>query len=275
MSARNSALVVGVCFVVVLTVAVAARVMFISYGGGASVVLPDPQAQRRSASPARHPRSATRSYNSVALGTAQQHVDQLQAKLETATAALQEKTKALAATKKECRALEDKLNESVAFAVQILAEGASDQATSDDQDAKSSSDRNLTALKQELRRIQELRDQHLKDLDKLRAELERDEEQIAAMRVRSERDIAELIEEKVTFEIAAGNAILETGEAAIMPLITLLQHERPEVRIWAAAVLAELGPDARSALEPLTMLLQDDDQRVVAQARRAIAAIEP
>ena len=214
-------------------------------------------------------------YDAATLGSALQRLDDLQRQLDRTTARLDEKAAQLAAKEQECRALEDRLQDSVDFALTFLTEDAGALSSDPTADNSPPSAENLAALQSELRSTRELRDQHARQLQELRLELLQADLELADLRDRAEREIAAVIEERLVLEAAAGNALLQTGDAAAAPLVTLLGHDRAEVRMWAAAVLGEMGSSAQSAVEPLTMLLSDDDPRVADEARRALAAIGP
>jgi HEAT repeat protein len=64
-------------------------------------------------------------------------------------------------------------------------------------------------------------------------------------------------------------------KAAVPALVRTLQDKEPKVRLAAATVLANFGPDARPAIEPLTEALKDQDAGVRVQAAATLGRIDP
>ena len=71
----------------------------------------------------------------------------------------------------------------------------------------------------------------------------------------------------------AAYALAACGEPAIDPLLSLVRHADPWVRMNAVFALGEIGPAARRALPDLCELLEDKHQQVVRQTLDAIASI--
>jgi hypothetical protein len=273
MFVRNSAVVFSVYVVGAFIVVAFVGLMFFGYDEPQNMAVLSPErAQRVRTRPIKSRPIASR-FESVALRDTQQRIEKLQNKLEKTSGLLAAKTKVLHDKNAECRALEDELNDSLGFALALLADEPGDRNVTAKTASKLEAD--LSTLKTELRRAQKLREQHVEQLEQLRLDLMEADLELADLRQRAEREIAALAEEKLVLEVATGNAMLQTGEAATGPLVDLLRHDRAEIRTWAAAVLGDMGPTARAAIEPLTSLLDDPDERVAKEARRAIASIEP
>jgi HEAT repeat protein len=142
-------------------------------------------------------------------------------------------------------------------------------------DVKAKLEGDLSSLRKQLREAQVLSNEYAERLDALRLDLMQADLEIESLRERAANEIAALIGERLAIEVAAGDAMVELGEEAVPPLIALLQHPQPEVKLWAATVLGRLGLDAATAIEPLNNLTNDPDARVAAAVRRALTLIEP
>ena len=70
-------------------------------------------------------------------------------------------------------------------------------------------------------------------------------------------------------------AWVEMGSAGVPTLLPALQSKKPHVRAGAAYVLAQLGGQAKPALQPLAQCLQDAHPRVRWYALEALAGIGP
>jgi HEAT repeat protein len=70
-------------------------------------------------------------------------------------------------------------------------------------------------------------------------------------------------------------AWVEMGSAGVPTLLPALQSEKPHVRAGAAYVLAQLGGQAKPALQPLAQCVQDAHPRVRWYALEALAGIGP
>ena len=79
-------------------------------------------------------------------------------------------------------------------------------------------------------------------------------------------------ERAIVFDDAA-YALASSGEAAVGPLIELLQNTDPWVRINAVFALGEIGPAALEAIPAILVLLEDPHQQVVRQTLDSISAI--
>jgi len=268
--------VVAAYAIVLLVVGVSARLAFVYYNQGSSslaVAAPEPNESRVPVRGA--PGTAAIHYDYAAVAAANERLATLQSNLERTTALLQEKSKLLNQRNAECRGLEEKLDESVAFAMELLVQEPSADREEQTRDVKAKLEGDLASLRKQLRESQLLSDEHAERLDTLQLDLMQADLEIASLRERAEREIAALISERLAIEVAAGGAMVQLGEQAVPPLIALLQHEQPDVRLWSATVLGKLGLNATTAIEPLNNLANDPDTRIAAAARRALTLIEP
>ncbi|MEO8498518.1 MAG: HEAT repeat domain-containing protein [Planctomycetota bacterium] len=261
---------------VLLIVGVSARLAFVYYKHGSS----PPVLAAFEPSPSRvwvggTPGTAAIHYDYAAVAAANERLAVLHANLERTTAKLQEKNKLLNQRNAECRTLEEQLDESVAFAMELLVQEPTAEREEQTRGVKAKLEGNLTSLRKQLRESQVLSDEDTKRLETLQLDLMQADLEIASLRERAEREIAALIGERLAIEVAAGDAMLQLGEQAVPPLIALLQHRQPEVRLWSATVLGKLGLNAALAIEPLNNLANDPDPRVAVAASRALTLIEP
>ncbi|MYD42876.1 MAG: hypothetical protein F4W90_03175 [Gammaproteobacteria bacterium] len=79
-------------------------------------------------------------------------------------------------------------------------------------------------------------------------------------------------ERAIVFDDAA-YALGSSGARAVEPLLPLLEHDDPWVRINAVFALGEIGPNARAVVPAMANLLRDPHQQVVRQTLDAIASI--
>jgi len=275
MFARMSALVAAVCVVGALLIVFVARGMFLLYhdqAGETAVAATDPAPRRTTV---RYAAPAPSRFDAVALGRAQQRLDELQAELLQMTATLEEKTRLLEQKSAECRDLETKLDVSADFVTALLAEDRRAEDESQPVEAALANGVEPESRQVELEQAQRLQAESQQQLERLRQELMQAEQQRVALEETASREITALLEERLVLEAAAGQALLQVGEPATAALIELLRHEHAEVRLWAAVVLGRMGPAAQSAVEPLSNLRRDSDRRVAAEARRALSSIEP
>jgi uncharacterized small protein (DUF1192 family) len=214
-------------------------------------------------------------YDYTAVAAANERLAALQSNLERTSAQLQEKSRLLNQRNAECRVLEEKLDESVAFAMELLVQEPSAARAEQTRDVKVKLEEDLAALRKQLRESQVLSNEHTERLDELRLDLMQADLEIASLRERAESDVAALVGERLAIEVAAGTAMLQLGEESVAPLTELLQSSHPEVRLWASTVLGRLGLSATTAIEPLNNLANDPDKRVADAARRALMLIEP
>ena len=63
------------------------------------------------------------------------------------------------------------------------------------------------------------------------------------------------------------------GKAWLTAQHRILRHENADVRRYGAIRLGEIGSDAKELLPDLTLLLQDEDEKVRAAAKEAIEKI--
>ena len=98
-------------------------------------------------------------------------------------------------------------------------------------------------------------------------------ELIEAQQQIDDLELAALREQEWSTAIAT--AIAESGELAVPALISVLMHERADLRRWAATLLGRIGPEAEDAVEVLhTIALYDDDQQARRAAQWALEQIE-
>ncbi len=69
------------------------------------------------------------------------------------------------------------------------------------------------------------------------------------------------------------HTLAETGDAAVPMLVDALKNDK--ARYWALLGLADLGPKAKSAVEPLARVLSDEKPEIRMQAALALAEIGP
>ncbi len=77
--------------------------------------------------------------------------------------------------------------------------------------------------------------------------------------------------------LAAVRSLVTYGDKAMPAAIKVLQNAEPKskARYWACVLLAEFGPAAEGAVEPLTMALSDEDPGIRMQAALALGQIGP
>lgn len=71
----------------------------------------------------------------------------------------------------------------------------------------------------------------------------------------------------------AADALGRIGPPAVPALVDALKSPDAAVRLKAAEVLARMGTDAKEAATPLTLVLDDNDERVRKAATRALGMI--
>jgi chromosome segregation ATPase len=133
----------------------------------------------------------------------------------------------------------------------------------------------LTRLKDERSQKAELAKRLQDELDQLKLDLAGTDEEITQLRVASELEVGALEQEMQAFRTAASEILATVGAAAVPPLIQRLADPRASIRQWAAAVLGQIGPDARQATAELAELLTDRDPLVRQAARQALDRIQP
>lgn len=77
--------------------------------------------------------------------------------------------------------------------------------------------------------------------------------------------------------LAAVRSLQAYGEKALPTAIQVLKESKPKskARYWACVLLAEYGPEAEAAVEPLTAALTDEDVGIRMQAALALGQIGP
>lgn len=277
MFGRNNGLFVVAAYAIVLLVlGVSARLAFVYYQDATSSPLaigPDVATQRVAATGT--PNTKAIHYDYTAIAAANERLAILQSNLERTSTQLQEQSKLLNQRNAECRVLEEKLDESVAFAMELLFQEPGADREEQTRDVKAKLEGDLASLRKQLRESQVLSDEYGERVDELRLDLMQADLEIASLRERAETEIAVLIGERLAIELAAGDALVQLGEEAVPPLLTLLQRPQAEVRLWSATVLGKLGLAATTAIEPLSNLTNDPDSRVADAASRSLMQIEP
>ena len=104
-------------------------------------------------------------------------------------------------------------------------------------------------------------------LTELREDLEKAYSELA------EYETAALLEPERTQEDVAKDVLLRIGTSAVPTLIRLLDDERTDIRLFAASMLGEIGPDAEDAIPALREVLSDRNERVRAAAQRSLDLI--
>ena len=130
-------------------------------------------------------------------------------------------------------------------------------------------------LQAELRRLREdvarsalLEEVLESELDQVRAELDSAQDRVA------EAELVQLLGDPTGARAAVPTeALVRVGEEATPVLMAALRDERSDIRRWAAGVLEEMGPQAKSALPALRTARTDTDPAVRQTVRRALAAI--
>lgn len=276
MFGRHKDLLVAATYAIVLLVlGVSARLAFVYYRDAAAAPLAtETDAATRNVVSVGADKKVIH-YDYTAVADANERLAELQSNLNRISNQLQEKSKLLNQRNAECRALEAKLDESVAFAMELLVQESSADRSEKHREAKETLETDFETLRKQLRESQLLSNEYGERVDALRLELMQADLEIASLRERAENEVATLIGERLAIEVAAADALVQLGEEAVPPLLVLLQGPQAEVRLWAATVLGKLGLNATAAIEPLHNLANDPDRRVVEAARRALLQIEP
>jgi HEAT repeat protein len=273
---HNGLFMVAAYAILLLVVGVSARLAFLYYqGSSAAPIAIELDAGHQRVVVGGIPGTKAIHYDYTAVAAANERLAVLQANLERTSTQLQEKSKLLNVRNAECRALEAKLDESVAFAMDLLVQEPNANRQEQTRDVKVKLEGDLASLRKQLREAQVLSNEYTERVDELRLDLMQADLEIASLRERAEREIAALVGERLAIEVAAGSALVQLGEAAVPALIVSLQSPQPEVRLWASTVLGKIGLNATTAIEPLSNLVNDPDTRVATAARHALTLIEP
>jgi hypothetical protein len=273
---HNGLFMVAAYAILLLVVGVSARLAFLYYQGSSAAPLAiDLDAGHPRVVVGGIPGTKAIHYDYTAVAAANERLAVLQSNLERTSTQLQEKSKLLNERNAECRVLEQKLDESVAFAMELLVQEPTANRQEQTRDVKVKLEGDLASLRKQLRESQVLSNEYTERVDELRLDLMQADLEIASLRTRAESEIAALVGERLAIEVAAGSALVQLGEAAVPPLIVSLQSPQPEVRLWASTVLGKIGLNATTAIEPLSNLVNDPDTRVATAARHALTLIEP
>lgn len=73
----------------------------------------------------------------------------------------------------------------------------------------------------------------------------------------------------------AADALARIGPPAVPQVTVMLSDPNPELRIRAAHILAQIGPDAKQAVPELVNRLRDEDQDVRKAAAHALGQMGP
>lgn len=273
MDTRNSALIVGFYFVGAMAIGVLCYVAFVP---APEVTVPGTGDARQGARPLPPP-----PFNrSMTTANPNATIRDLQAALAATQQQLDQRTTALHQKSAECRALQERVDQTVALLMSLLDEESAATAPQDAESADAAASGSLAATTAEVpadspvgatevakgrddeqwQRIQ--RERILADLE------------WTAVSQEVQRELELVVAERRSIEDAAGRVIAFLGPEAVTPLIEFLPDERVEVRRWAARMLGLIGPDARDAQIPLRELLADPDPTVREQARESLAQLE-
>ncbi len=271
---QNGVFVFAAYAIVLLLLGIFARLAFFYYNANRVAVVPDPNAPSPSRPVVRQVNSPIH-YDYAAVAAANERLSELRASLDRATEQLHEKSKLLNQRNSECQALEEKLDESVAFALELLAQEPGADRDEQTRDVKALLEKDLAALRKQLDNSRVMSNEHTKQIESLRVELMEADQQTETLREQATQEIGALLDERFAIEAVAADIMLQLGEDGVPSLVDLLRHEQPAVRLWSATVLGKLGLAATTAIEPLNLLEQDPDPRVASAAARSIKLIEP
>jgi hypothetical protein len=187
-------------------------------------------------------------------------IEQMRAELDRARAEAQRQSQLVKKTQEEQARLENELDDAVAIIDELLTlVRASAPGTSSDGPATSQPPLAVdpaAEVKQQLAKAQE-------EIDNLHRQAVLDEQHLA--------DSAAELE---AIQVAARQALVAAGPAAVPVLAMHLSHRRESIRIWAADVLGRIGRDAREAIPELSEALSDPSPQVREAVRRALQQIE-
>jgi HEAT repeat protein len=220
-----------------------------------------------------------------AFAEAAQRIKQLETLLQRKTDLLNRRTELLQQRSREYDALQEQADRYLMALVEELSQQAAStntpdgKANADDPKTRQGTEARV-AMQTEMDRMRE--DLEMSEMAEmaLEAELEQVRQQLVASRDRlTEAELREFLGDPAAARRPlATEALVRVGPEAVNALIVSLRDERAEIRLWAAEVLAEMGPVARPAVASLRTAAQDTDNRVRAAARQALAsvnAVEP
>ncbi len=201
-------------------------------------------------------------------------IKRLQTLLDQKTELLQKRTALLDQKNAEHEALRSELDEAIDLLAVLAAEVAARNPTSGNGPTDAHLRLDLQRLREESEKGQVLATQQEEELNRLKEELGMTDEGIAQLQQQAEREFAALAADREAFEAVVSETLVRLGETAVPVLISQLGHPRADVREWAAKVLGNFGPAAKSAGPALLDALEDKDPAVRAAASRALDKID-
>lgn len=278
MDIRNSGLIVGLYLLVALVVAGAAGLswhLLRADGQVADLLQVDGLDQRPVANQGGTLNEGHLHQRQEAFAEAAQRIKQLEALLERKTELLNRRTDLLRQQAAEYDALRRETDRYLMLLVEQLtappADGAGAEAPAtpeQEQQARATMQAELARLRRQLQDSEMLESALESELEQLRLDLQSAQDRLAEVELQNL-----LGDGQAPRRPLATEALVRVGEEAVAVLMVSLRDERPEIRLWAADVLAEMGPVARAAVPLLNTARRDTDQAVSQAASRALAAI--
>jgi len=244
--------------------------------GGAGGVAWDQSAagERPSAELHAAPRAAEANPPVEQLYLKQTQVRQLRTLLDQKTKLLQQRTALLDQKSAEHQALRSELDDAIDLLAVLAAEVAARNPSSGNGATDAHVRTDLERLREESEKSQVLAAQQEGELNRLKEALGMTDEGISQLQQQAEREFAAAAADREAFEAVVSETLVRLGETAVPVLIGQLGHLRADVREWAAKVLGDLGPAAKSAVPALLDALDDKDAGVRAAANRALDKID-
>ncbi len=214
--------------------------------------------------------------------------EHLRQSLDEKTRLLEERTALLKQRSTEYLKLKQQFDEASALLLQLLtdaqtrkapnasnvppAEDAGELPTADEEPILVVTPEEVARMREDLNRAQILEAGLAAEVDLLQAEVLAAESEIARLQQEARTQAEQLLADERQLREVAEAALVRLGEPAVPLLVEALRDESPEVRRWAALVLADMGP-APAAIAPLMDALNDSDEEVRAAAAQALRAI--
>jgi HEAT repeat protein len=202
-------------------------------------------------------------------------IKRLQTLLAQQSALLKEKTTVLQRKTAEQEQLRNDLNETFDLMAILLQETSptGDSAEKNEQEVTRLKD-NLKTMRAQAAKLQEGDLQLRAELELFEAELTASDERLTAWQQRAAEQAQAIQTLQRAFRDLAGEAVLAAGAEATPVLMSALTHRDPEIRVWAATMLGEIGPAARTAAPALVEALTDEDADVRLAARHALELVD-
>jgi hypothetical protein len=201
-------------------------------------------------------------------------IKRLQTLLDQKTELLQKRTALLDQKSAEHQALRSELDDAIDLLAVLAAEVAARNPSSGNGATDAHVRTDLERLREESEKSQELAAQQEGELNRLKEALGMTDEGISQLQQQAEREFAAAAADREAFEAVVSETLVRLGETAVPVLISQLGHLRADVREWAAKVLGDFGPAAKSAVPALLDALEDKDAGVRAAANRALDKID-